>query len=436
VQRFSRRDFLRAAAAATLTAPLILPGSAFGRTAASDRITMGCIGVGGQGSWDMQAFLAQDAVQVVAVCDVDSRRLANAKARVESYYAAGQRSGQYSGCAATQDYRQLLSREDIDAVLIATPDHTHALIGVEAARRGKDIYCEKPLAYSIEEGRAMVETVRRTGRILQTGTQRRSSAACRQACEWVLNGRIGGLHTIRVGLPQGFYVQGGFSGEQPPMPVPEGFDYEKWLGPAPWVPYTEGRCHFNFRWILDYGEGYISDWGAHYLDIAQMGHGTDLTGPIEITAQAEFPKEGLYDAPTDFHIEYVYGDGVRMICATDEVRGMRFEGSEGWIHIEKPGEATVIAKPETILKSPIGPDGIHLPRSTGHHSNFIECVLSRLETVAPVEVGHRSATVCHLGAIAAQLGRKLKWDPDQEHFVGDSGADRWLSGSTREPWHF
>ena len=434
MRRFSRRDFLRTTATA---APFVFTGPALSLNAKKNpcnRITMGCIGLGGQGRWDMEAFLAQPEVQVVAVCDIDATRLVDARQRVDTFYAEGKRSGTYSGCAAYKDFRALLARKDLDAVLIATPDHWHALITVAAARQGKDIYCEKPLAYSVTEGQAAVEAVHRYGRILQTGTQRRSSAVCRRACELVRNGRIGPLHTIRVGLPKGFYVKGNYSGNQPPMPVPEGFDYNMWLGPAPWVPYTKGRCHFNFRWILDYGEGYISDWGAHYLDIGQMGHGTDLTGPTEISARAEFPSEGLYDAPVAFDIDYLYSDGIRMLCSTEEILGMRFEGSEGWIHIEKPKSGGLIAEPASVLESAIGPNEIHLPESTGIHADFIQCVLSRKTPVASVEIGHRSATVCHLGMIASQLGRKLNWNPIREKFVNDPEADRWLSRSMREPW--
>jgi len=435
MRKIPRRDFLKAAAAA---APLILPATAWGRAgrpSPGERITLGCIGMGGQGQWDMQAFLALPEVQVVAVCDVDAGKLAAGRRKVESHYTAQQVSGPYSGCAAYEDHRALLAREDIDAVLIATPDHWHALMTIEAARSGKDIYCEKPLSYSFAEGRAMVDAVRRYKRVLQTGTQRRSSAVCRRACELVRNGRIGRLHTIRVGLPKGFAIRGGYSGHEPPMPVPDGFNYDLWLGPAPWVPYTEGRCHFNFRWIVDYGEGYISDWGAHYLDVGQMGHGTDRSGPVKISAQAvEFLPSGFYDAPVGFHIDYDYADGVRMIGSTKEVLGMRFEGDEGWIHVERPGASGLEAEPASVLDSVIRPEEIHLPRSPGHHQNFMDCVRSRAEPVAPAEVGHRSATICHLGMIAALLGRDLHWDPDRECLVGDSQAARMLSRPMREPW--
>ena len=199
--------------------------------------------------------------------------------------------------------------------------------------------------------------------------------------------------------------------------------------------YTEGRCHFNFRWILDYGEGYISDWGAHYLDVAQWGHGTDTVTPVEITGSAGFPKEGLYDAPNSFDIEYLYEDGIRMICSTYEEKGIKFEGDEGWIHIEKPDKPFVIAEPDSILDSFIRPEEIHLPVSSGHHSNFIECVRSRKRTVAPVEIGHTSAAICHLGMTSAILGRKLKWNSEKEMFINDYEADKLLERPMREPWY-
>ncbi len=429
----SRRWFLKRAVPA-VAAPAFIPASVFGSAAPSRRLTMGCIGVGGQGTHDMRAFLFNPGVQVVAVCDVDSERAHRAKGIVESHYAAKQKNGRWKGCTATGDFREILARDDIDTVMIATPDHWHALISIEAARHGKDIYCEKPMSYSVAEGRAVVEAMERHGRIFQTGTQRRSSARIRRGCELVRNGRIGRLQTVRVGLPGGFAIRGGnFSGIQPPMPVPEGFDYDMWLGPAPWAPYTKGRCHFNFRWILDYGEGYISDWGAHYLDVAQWGMGTDSTGPVEIEATARFPREGLYDAPTDFHIVYTYANGVKLICSNKETLGMRFEGDEGWIHLEKPGVG-VVAEPAGILESEIGPDEVHLGTSRSQHGNFIECVRTRCQPTAPAEIGHRSATVCHLGMIAALVGRKMKWDPSRETFVNDPGANRLLSRPMRAPW--
>jgi predicted dehydrogenase len=429
----SRRHFLKTTAAATVVAgfPTLVPASALGadgHTAPSNRITIGCIGVGGQGTSNMRAFLAQAGAQVVAVCDVDVARRAAAKQQVDEHYGD-------TACAEYSDFREIIARDDIDAVSIGTPDHWHSVITVAAARAGKDIYCEKPVSLTIADGRAMVDTVKQYGRVLQTGTWRRSREGCRRACELVRNGYIGELKTIHIGVPLGFAIRGGEYGPNtPPQPVPEGFDYDLWLGPAPWAPYTPGRCHFNFRWILDYSEGYISDWGAHYYDIGQWGNGTDDSGPIAIEATGKFPENGIYDAPIDHRIEFTYANGVKMIStATEDTAqwGMRFEGSEGWLYVESDA---IKAYPEKVAGVAVGPNEIRLYASDNHHGNFLHCVMTRGETAAPIEIGHRSASVCHVGTIALLLGRGLRWDPDTERFEGDEEANRMLARSMRAPW--
>ena len=433
-RRWSRRRFL-GQAGGSIALPSVFAGQLRGAPAPGERVTLASIGVGGQGSGDTRALLNDPRVQLVAVCDVDRARAERAGEMVDEHYAKRTKSGSYSGCAVSRDFREIVSRPDIDAVMIATPDHTHALITVAAVRSGKDVYCEKPLAYSVAEGRAVVQAVECHGRVLQTGTQRRANARIRHGCELVRNGRIGTLHTVRVGLPRGHAIRhGNYHGNQPPQPVPDGLDYDQWLGPAPWAPYTPGRCHFNFRWILDYGEGYISDWGAHYLDIGHWGIGADLTGPVHVEAQATFPADGLYDAPTDFDITYTYADGVKMLCSTNETLGMRFEGDRGWIHIEKPGSPLLTAERADVLTSTIAPDEVHLARGRSQHLNFIDCVLSRQQTTAPAEIGQRSASVCHVGMIAARLGRPMVWDPELERFPDDLQANRLLSRPMREPW--
>lgn len=423
----SRRSFLKTAAVA---APMIVPGSALGlggSVAPSERITIGCIGVGGQGSSNMGAFLAHRRAQVVAVCDVDCQRRDAAKAGVDKAYGG-------DACTAHTDFREVLERDDIDAVSIGTPDHWHAIITVAAARAGKDIYCEKPLSLTIAEGRAMVNAVKRYGRVLQTGTWRRSRAGCRRACELVRNGRIGELHTIRIGVPKGFAIRGGTQADlEKPQPVPSDFNYDMWLGPAPWAPYAPGRCHFNFRWIMDYGEGYISDWGAHYYDIGQWANGTDHTGPVAVEGRAEFPRTGLYDGPIDHEIAMTYANGVKMISkATENTAewGMRYEGTEGWLHVESD---TITGEPKSAIESPLGVNDFRLYKSDNHHLNFLECVKSRGETAASVEIGHRSATICHIASICCVLGRTLTWDPQRERF-DDEQADRLLSRAMRAPW--
>ncbi len=423
----SRRSFLKRAVA---VAPMIVPASALGldgTVAPSNRVTIGCIGVGGQGGSNMRAFLAQRGAQVVAVCDVDCKHRDGAKAIVDAQYGD-------DGCMSYNDYREIIGRDDIDAVSIGTPDHWHAIITTAAAKSGKDIYCEKPLSLTITEGRAMVDAVRAYGRVLQTGTWRRSRSGCRRACELVRNGRIGELKKIVIGVPRGFAVRNGEQSElEKPQPIPEGFDYDMWLGPAPWAEYAPGRCHFNFRWIMDYGEGYISDWGAHYYDIGQWANGTDHTGPISVEGRAEFPRTGLYDGPIDHELTFTYANGVKLIsiATPDSTKyGMRYEGTEGWLHVESD---TITGEPKSALDAPLGPNDFTLYKSDNHHANFLECMKTRGETAANVEIGHRSATICHIGSICAQLGRPLKWDPRAEAF-DDEEANRMLWRPMRAPW--
>lgn len=435
----SRRTFLRTSAAvgAGLAFPTIVPSSVFGAEAPSERITVGCIGVGRMGTGDLKEALGIKQVQVVAVCDLDARRVKLAQATVESAYAKLSPSGHYKGCMGYGDFRELTARSDIDAVQIATPDHWHALPAIEAARSGKDVFLQKPLTLTIHEGRVLSDTVRRYGRVFQVGSQQRSDGNFRTACELVRNGRVGKLHTIKVG----FGTDPG-CGPKPEMPVPENLDYEMWLGPAPWAPYTEERVHpqnsINARpgWlrISDYGAGMITGWGSHHLDIAHWGMGTEHTGPVEIAGEAEFPKDGLWDVHGDFRIEYTYANGVKLIC-TDEKKnrgGVLFEGDKGWIWVTR---GRIDAEPKSLLQETIGSGETKLYVSNYHKGNFYDCVKSRAETIAPVEVGHRSCSACLLGDIAMRLGRKLRWDPAKEEFIGDADANHMLSRPMRAPWH-
>jgi len=429
---FSRRTFLKYACHGAAVAPFILQARRAGAVPPNQRITMACIGVGNQGGHDTRMFLADPRVQIVASCDVDLARAKAMAATIKDRYAKQSGTGGYKGCEVTQDFRELIARRDIDTVMIATPDHTHAVIAIAAARVGKDIYCEKPLAYSIAEGRAICETVKRHGRVLQTGTQRRSVQMFRHACELVRNGRIGKLNVVRCIPGHGFGVRGTFTGQEPPEPVPTDFNYDLWLGPAPWMPYTPARCHFNFRWILDYGEGYISDNGVHAVDLATWGMGVDLTGPELIDGKATFPTNGIYDAPTDFEINYRYANGLKLVLASGEGFGVRFEGSEGWLHM---GGWDITASSEKILTSTIRPDEHHVRTGSLHHADFIDCVLSRRLPTTHPELGQRAASVCHLGYIACRLGRPLKWDPAREIFPDDANANRLLSRAMRTGWN-
>ena len=439
----SRRQFLKSSATATAgaaflgaTCPLWVPASVFGADAPSNRIAVGCIGVGRMGLDDMREVMGFKQAQVVAVCDVDSKRLKHAKQLVETHYSARSKDGSYKGCAAYREFRELVAREDIDAVMIATPDHWHALPAIAAAKAGKDIFLQKPLTLTIQEGRVLSDTVRRYGRIFQVGSQQRSESNFRFACELVRNGRIGKLHTVKVGFGTDPPTT-----PQPPMPIPEWLDYDMWLGPAPWAGYTEERVHpqngYNrpgWLRISDYGSGMITGWGSHHNDIAQWGMGTEYTGPVEIEGQAEYPKDGLWDVHGPFHIEYTYANGIKLICADDKKNkpGVLFEGTEGWVYVDR---GKIDAQPKSLLTATIKPEEIHLYESNNHKGNFFECVKLRAETIAPVEVGHRSCTVCLLGEIAMRLGRKLRWDPQQERFINDDEANRMISRPMRSPWH-
>lgn len=424
-----RRNFLKTTAAAAIAAPVIVPSTVFGANAPSNRLTMGSIGMGGMGRADANRFLPRDDVQIVAVCDVDELHLLRAQNMVEEAYAEKSPTGCYRGCDIYSDFRDIINRKDIDLVCIATPDHWHAIPAIMAANAGKDIYCEKPIGLTIEEGIKMRDAVQRNGVIWQTGSQQRSDRNFRFACELVRNGRIGELKKTYVGLPTG--------NPSPPYsedPVPEGFDYDFWLGPAPKAPYSALRCHWNFRWILDYSGGQLSDWAGHHCDIAHWGMDTELTGPVEIEGSGTYPREGLWNTATHYDFTCTYANGLVMNVTNNTVnkQGVKFEGTEGWVYVKR---REIDAEPKSLLTSIIGKDEINLYRSDDHGGNFIECVKSRKETIAPIEKLHRSVSIAHLGNIAMLLGRKLKWNPHKERFVDDAEANRMLSRSMRAPWH-
>ncbi|MHC4574104.1 MAG: Gfo/Idh/MocA family protein [Planctomycetota bacterium] len=432
MKKINRRKFLKKTAAAvtgTIAFPYIVPSPALGANgsvAPSNRIVMGCIGVGGKGTGDMRGFILKPQVQIVAVCDVQAELRDRARNMVNEYY-------NNKGCTAYNDFREIIGRGDIDAVTIGTPDHWHAIPAIMAAKAGKDIHCQKPLAHNIGEGRAICDAVKKYGVVWQTGSQQRSQRSFRQACELVRNGRIGKVHTVEVGLPTRWQQT---CPPQPVQPIPEGFDYNMWLGPAPWAPYTEKRCiPLGWRWIYDYASGLITDWGAHHLDISQWGMGTEQTGPVEIQAeQVVFGQGGLWDTANRYRVTCRYAEGFTLIVAdTDKLRqGIRFIGPDGWVHVSR--KYGVDTHPKSLLDSRIGPNEIHLYESDDHIGNFLDCVRTRRETVAPVEVAHRSVAIGHLGTIAMKTGRKLKWDPQKERFIGDDEANRLLSRPMRSPW--
>jgi predicted dehydrogenase len=421
MKRLTRRNFLRNGIAG-LVLPYIIPASVLGADAPSNRITIGFIGTGDHGTtWNLQRYLQLKAAKVVVVCDVDGYRMRRAKAMVDAEY-------DNENCAVTKDFREVLARKDIDAVMISTPDHWHTLISVLAARAGKDVQCEKP-TLTIAEGKILIETMRKHQRVFQTSTEDRSLPMYHRMAELVRNGRIGKLQKIEVILPK----QPDVAGDPTPQPVPPDLDWQMWLGPAPDAPYTKDRVHFNFRWIWDYSGGIICDWGAHLFDTAQWANNTERTGPIEVEGTGTFWEGGLYNTVKEYNVTYRYGNGVTMTC-TPGNPSIKFIGSEGWVG-NRGWRGAVEASSEKILNSVIGPEETHLyTNPEGEHDDFLKCIKNRKDPYFPVDIGHRVSTVCHLANIAIKVGRKLKWDPENEKFEGDDQANKMLSRPMRSPW--
>ncbi len=443
-KNITRRSFLQSAALSS--GALTLGGCATTSQAPispNERITMACIGVGNQGMNNLRGFISDKRVQIVAVCDVckydESGYWAGkpggrdyAQNEVNEYYGAQKRSGNYKGCDSYANFRDVLQRDDIDTVMLALPDHWHAIPVVEAARAGKDIYAEKPLSLTVTDGRIMSDTVRKQKRIFQTGSQQRSDAKFRKACELVRNGYIGDLHTVKIGLPGGIPDYSKRGSMTDTAPVPEGFDYNTWLGPAPEAPYSPARTHVNWRWIYDYSGGQVTDWGGHHPDIAQWGMDTEDTGPVWVgNARAKYADHPIYDTAVDYAFECKYKNGVKMIVSSKARGGVTFEGSEGTIWCNRGSLET---NPETLKDAEIKENEIHLYKSRNHARNFIDCVYSREQAVAPIETAHRSITIAHLGNIAMKLGRDIQWDPKRERIIGDTEASKMLSRPYRAPW--
>ncbi len=425
--RSSRREFLRhsAGVAAGLGAaglpnlyaqqPKTAPPPVPQPRAANERIKIGVIGCGLQGRAIMGAHLQN----IVALCDVDRDHLAIAKNRVSHQVA------EYS------DYRRLLDNRDVDAVLIGTPDHWHALTTINAIQAGKDVYCEKPLTLTIAEGRAVVRAAARHHRIVQTGSMQRSERQFRQACELVRNGKLGAIRTVRVGLAGVNYTGGIVPDSEPPA----GLNYDLWLGPAPQRRYNVNRVHYKFRFFWDYAGGQMTNWGAHHLDIAQWGLGMDATGPVTIEANTvQFNAKHEYEVPQTFEVTYTYANGVRVICANRGIRGgCTFEGSRGKLEIDR---GHLVCDPPELLRQELGANDTHLYASNSHSGNWLECIRNRRAPICDAEIGHRSATVCHLGNIACRVGvgLRLTWDPAKEEFVGNAAAQAMVRRTYRAPW--
>jgi predicted dehydrogenase len=428
----SRRSFLKKGAATTLGAlavPALLPSAAWGAAggvAPSERITLGIIGLGMLGTTThLPAFLGNPDVQIVAACDVERKRLLEAQSMTDAHYTAQTDRGSYKSCAVYGDFRELLARDDIDAVVIVTPDHWHAAISVAAAKAGKDIYCEKPMSHDIAEGRVVADVMRRYGRIYQTGSQQRSEydGMFRRAVELVQAGAIGELKSIDVGVNSAPHMDYDLAAE----PLPDGLDWDMWLGPAPYRPYNAVLCPMvNNGWpawrnYREFGSGYISDMGAHHFDIAQWAMGMDDSGPVEIT-----PPNGKDIA----HLTFRYANGVTMHDggATDNI----YHGTEGKIYVSRDAIRT---EPEGILETRIKSDGPQYNRGMGHREDWIQCIKTRQRPIADAEIGHRSATICHLAVMAYRLDRPLQWDPQAESFINDDEANRLRSRPMRSPWH-
>jgi predicted dehydrogenase len=416
--RATRREFLRmagVAAGAGASFGLACPAILRAGEPPSDRIRIGCIGVGNQGMGNLKKVIKD----VVAVCDVDQDRLAAARQQVRKATARD--------CAAYGDHRALLDRYDIDAVVITTPDHWHALTAIRSCMAGKDVYCEKPLSLCIAEGQAMVAAARKYDRVVQTGSQQRSDERFRRACELVRSGRIGKVRTVKCGI-----AKVNFQGPAvPDSAPPKELDFDFWLGPAPLRPYNEKRVHYNFRFFWDYSGGQQTNWGAHHLDIAQWGLGMDESGPISIEGTARYEPTGMYEVPEWSHVIYKYASGVTMYCGHDYKGGTLFEGDRGTIFVNRK---QLVATPSEILDAPAGGGDVRLSRSENHFANWFDCIRSRERPICDVAIGHRSATVCHLGNIAIRTGRTITWDPAKEQIVGDAEAARLVKRPYRAPW--
>lgn len=455
----SRRAFLKTsmaagaslATASSFGAPMFVPSEILkGENAPSNRINIGVIGTGRIArDHDMPGVMKYEYAHITAVCDLDAHRLEDAKKYVIDFRK--ERFGKADEVKTYEHYEELLADPEIDAVIICTPDHWHAKIAIDAVRAGKDVYCEKPTSLTIAEGRLMSNAVNATGRIFQLGTQQRSTEQFRIASELVRNGRIGTLKEIEVRLP------GDPAGGNPtPMPVPQWFNYEKWLGSTPYVPYTEDLVHPQKGydrpgWLRceQFGAGMITGWGNHHFDIAHWAMGTEYSGPVEIFGQAEFAHDGLWDVHGEYHTEMKYANGVIVKGMTDsdeKPNGLLFTGTDGWIFVSRGDYQASANDPAThagsplqasdpkILKTPLKETDIHLTVSDDHHGNWLEAIRTRRQPISPAEVGHRSCSACLLQHIAMKLGRRLYWDPVLERFKNDDQANAMLSRSERFPY--
>jgi predicted dehydrogenase len=433
---FTRRQFIGAAAA--VAAPTIVPASVFGRPgrpAPADRINMALIGCGGQGNSDMKRHMDLADVQMVAVCDVDAGHAEGAKKTVDDYYTKKKES-EYKGCTVVKDFRELCARKDIDAVIVATPDHWHYLTAVEAIRNKKDVYGEKPITHLYGEAKQLVQEVKKHERIWQTGSQQRSEFNFHRGAELVRNGIIGKVKEVEVGLPQG--RSGHAKGADKITDPPANLDYDLWCGPSPKLPYMAKRVHFDWRWNLAFGGGQLLDWICHHNDIAHWGLDEDLGGPLEIEAvEWKWPEDRtVFDAPYEYKVVSTYAKDIKVsIMSSNFVpMGTKWIGETGWVYSDR---SKIDASNKEWLKPEFDPGPVKLYNSRHHQKNFIECVKSRKPTICPVETSHHSITPGHLGYLSARLKKKIKWDPKAEVVVGDEEATKLLNKvEYRDPWKF
>ncbi len=427
IHTLSRRQFIKQSGLVTAVAagPLILPSGLRGQNAPSKKITVGIVGCGNISDSHFGPLLGSpESIRILAVCDVDQERRDDSAAMVNQAYGN-------QDCKAYADFQELNRRSDIDAVFVLTPDHWHALVAIDAMRNGKDVYVEKPLTLTIEEGRALVTAARKYNRVAQHGTQHRSMKRFHDVAEFIRNDGLGKLDRIDVYIPPNNRHCGA---SWKPEPVPAGLDWDRWLGPSPWRPFNSLGYHYNFRFIMDNANGQVTNWGAHYLDIGQWAMNADNGGPVEIEGHGEFPSTGLFSNSTNVDFTVRYANGIPMHCRTRYEGGgtVRFVGERGWLDISR-GKMSG-SNNDLLREMQASGKKIQLELSTNHHDNFFDCMRTRKRPIADVEIGHRTATVCNLGQIVMTLGRKLRWDPVKEEFIGDDMANRLRRRPMRSPW--
>lgn len=431
--KVSRRQFI-ATTAAAIAAPTFIPASALGadgRPAPSERIVVGIVGWGMQGPHNTKMLMAEKDCQVVAACDLDRGPLTKALDTINKNYGN-------TDCKPYHDFREMFARKDIDAVMLAIPDHWHAIASVEAAKEKKDIFGEKPLARTIAEQQAIVKAVQKNKRIWQTGSWQRSQAPFHKAAEIVRNGLIGKVKHVEVGLPAGHVDFKKTKDKLFVSDPPKDIDYDRWIGPSQWMPYIEGRVHMNWRWNYNFGGGQLLDWVGHHVDIAHWGLDFDNAGPVEVSGKGEFPsKDAVWNTATTYRCELKYPNGVTMTIAGGDPNikmGTKWIGTDGWVWVDRGGFDG--SKPEWKEWQSVPADvrKVKLYESRNHWRNFLDSVKSRQPTITPVETAHHSAIPGHLGLIAMMTGRTIKWDANKERILDDKDASKLLTREYRKPW--